>query len=166
MGDIDKDKLAKMLVLGIPQVKIAMALGIHESRISQLKTEDDELIQRIAEIESIRAGHEITSDASLESIERNLLQRSVELSNTTDSLSEAINAYHKIQDAKAKKAQIAKPVEQPKLELNLGDMGIEKLDIVMDGTRNIISIKGKTMATMPANQVRKVIEAGAEQHGG
>jgi len=162
MAEIDKDRLAKMLVLGIPQVKVAIALGISEGRISQLKTEDDELIGMIAKFQGKRAEHEIKQDASLEQIERNLLERSVELSSTTESLAEAINAFHKIQDAKAKKALMQTPVEQPKLELHLSDMAIGKLDIHMDGNRNILSIRGKTMATMPAKNVKEIIEAGVQ----
>jgi len=160
---MDLKKIAQMIVLRISHKQIAMALGVTEGRISQLISDNHELIKLIAEYAGKQATEDIGKEAHLESIERKLIQHIDQLATQSDSLSEATNALGKIAKLRTDRAALrlmdgGADDGATKLQLNLSNVGQAQINIMFSSAKEIIEINGRNMATMPANKLKTIIK--------
>lgn len=160
---IDSTKLIDLAARGIPAQVIANALGISESRISQLLG-DERVASRVAALQAEIATEEIDTIISLEKLERSLLGKIGDLVEDTDSLAEATGAYERIHKIHAQK-QGRGQVTDEGIRTILVETPIflqQTINIATSGKGEIISINDKPMATMPTLAVHKLIKATAE----
>ena len=92
---INASKLVNYAAHSVSNVKIAQALGISESRVTQLLS-DDRVKEAIEERKKSLAEENVTEAADLRAIGSKLINRMREIADDVDSMSEAVTAYAKI----------------------------------------------------------------------
>lgn len=156
---IDGKKLINYLAHGIPHSQIATALGITPGRVTQL-AEEERVISAVAIRKEEIAAEGMTELAELNGIKKNLVSRISELANYTESLSEAVNAYEKLEKITSTKMGQSSEESGVKTIILQAPIFIQNAlpsEVVLDSRNRIASIKGRSMAQMPTQGVLKIL---------
>ncbi len=161
---IDAYKLVELAARDIPQTKIAKALGVSDSAISQL-LKNEKIISAIADRRAEIAGQELDAITSIESINTSLLGKIEDLVDTSESLGEVVRAYetmnklHNIQKATTAGTTVdgVRSIAQ-----ELPAFIINSLNLHLNQKNEIVSIEDRAMITMPTTKVHRMIDARAK----
>lgn len=162
---IDGKKLVNYLAHGISHTQIAAALNITQARVAQLALED-RVIEAVNARKEQLAEEGVTELTELKGIKTTLVERMSELAAFTDSLSEAVNAYEKLEKITATKMGRDSEeggVRQIILQAPIFIQNNLPSEVVLDSRRRIASIRGRSMAQMPTSGVMDILKRGQEQ---
>lgn len=157
---IDGKKLVNYLAHGIQHSQIAIALNITQGRVAQL-AQEPKIAAMVEEKKKSIAEADVCEIADMKSIKATLLERMADLAHGTDSLNEAINTYEKLEKLTA-----------TKMGKDGDDNGVRQIimnapifiqqnlsgQVELDSNRRIVSIRDRSMAQMPTEGVRKILE--------
>lgn len=160
---IDSSKLIDLAARGIPQVHIARALGVSESRLSQLLS-DERVKELVTAKESEIASEELDAIKSLATINSNLLSHIDSLVEGTDSLGEAVAAYEKLTRLQAQKQGGSVESEDGIRNITIQmPIFLQQNVAINTSPRNeIIDINERAMTTMPTVAVHRLIKTHAK----
>jgi predicted transcriptional regulator len=160
---IDANKLVELAARDIPQTKIAKALGVTESAISQVLA-NERIVSAIADRKAEIAIVELDAITSIEAINAGLLGKIEDLIYGSDSLGEVVRAYEtmsKLQDVK--KATTSETVDGIKsIAQQVPQFIINNLNIQLNQRNEIISVDNRPMVTMPTIKVHRLLDARAK----
>lgn len=157
---VDAYKLVELAARDISQTKIAKALGISDSAVSQL-LDNEKVVAAIADRRAELAGEELDAITSIESINTNLLGKIEDLVDSSDSLGEVVRAYetmsklHNIQRANTSGVTVdgVRTIAQ-----QLPSFIINNLNINLSTKNEIVSIDDRAMITMPTGKIHRMID--------
>jgi len=158
---IDGKKLVNYLAHGIKQAQIANAMGISESRVSQLAS-DPRVAAKVADRKKELTEAPVTELADLGTIRRTLISRMGDLASTTESLTEAVNTLEKIDKITARSmgkedndSGVRQVIMNAPTFIQVNADGNK--DVELDSNNRIVSIRGRSMAQMPTKGVLEVL---------
>ncbi len=163
---IDGRKLVNYLAHGISHSQIAAALNLSEGRISQL-AQEDRVLDAVRKRKEELAEEDVTEVTELKNIKKTLLGKLEELATSSESLSESVNAFEKIDK-----------IISTKMGQENSDNGVRAIimqapifiqqnlpsEVVLDSRNRIASIRGRNMAQMPTQGVLKILQQGGGNH--
>lgn len=163
---VDSAKLVDLLARNIPQLQISKALGISESRVSQLAT-DERVVELVTERQAELATAEVDSITSLETINKSLLSRMDVLAEESDSLNEVVNAYEKINRLVAQKKGFSTESEDGirKITIQAPVFIQQNIQVNKNTNNEIISIDDRAMTTMPTTAIHKLLKSHGQAKG-
>lgn len=147
-----KEKIKELLGLNLPNKTVASAVGVSESYISQLLSED----AFAAEVQELRVktlAEAANRDKKYEALEDTLLDRVKDLIPMMVRPMEAVRALQAVNGAtrRAAPAELSANAQSTVVTLNLPGAIINKF--VVNAQKQIVEIDGETVATMPARNV-------------
>lgn len=157
---MNKRKLANLVVHGVNQTQIALALGVTDSYISQLINDDPETKELIAQVAAARTENDTMNELTLLKIERQLIHKVADLVESSESLGESVRALRDIKDIQAKDKLIKAGSGQDnskKVTINVNQVLAQKIDIHTDSANQIVGIGERSMATMPTQKVLETL---------
>jgi hypothetical protein len=160
---IDSTKLIEYAARNIPQVHIARALGISESRVTQLLDRED-VQEHVAKKAAELASKDLATLTSLEKINTALLSKIDSLVEESDSLGEVVNAYEKLTKLQAQKQGGSSESEEGirKITMQIPIFLQQNINITTSSNNEIIDINERAMHTMPTIDVHKLIKTHAK----
>jgi hypothetical protein len=152
-----KEKIVEMLGAGVTPTQVALACGVSDSYISQLLA-DENIATEVAEKRTVRAAAFVESDASLDSdeeIARSAVRRNLDhgFLKPMETLRhfQVLNAARRKSDSHAG-AQVPTSTV---VQLNLPAAAAVQFRLTVD--RQVIEVDGRSMTTMPAQRVTKML---------
>ena len=156
------ERIAKLLAIGIPATQVANAVGITDGRLSQLVSESTELQSLITANKAIIATQEVNKVATLEGIERDLIDKIGGLVGELDSLGEGVRALEGIMKIKASKSASPETSRPGQATILINNLVHSRLELVLSSSNEIASIEGRSMTTMPKKQVLELVKERSE----
>lgn len=155
---MDKNRVAQLVAIGIPDTQVAAAVGVTPGRISQAIKDDHELQGLIVQYQSARASVEIQRTATLDSIETKLIHKVDDLVDSVESLGEAVGALERLHKLKSVRLINKDDNQSKRPNIYIGAIIQTKLNMALTSTNEIVEIDGRLMATMPTQQVIDLIK--------
>lgn len=163
---IDTVKLVNYLAYGVQAKQAAAALGISVPRVTQL-SQDERVKQLVDARKAEIAIEEAEKIASLRDARAALLGNIVELAKETESLSEAVRAYE-ILDKMARQEAVSEEADHTKTRGDRPDTVVvqipifvqQALEVEKNTANEIISVAGRSMATMTTSDTYKLLKEG------
>lgn len=156
---IDTEKFINYAARKIPNSDIAAAFGITPGRVTQL-LDNEKVQERVQARRKQIALEELQDQDTLLSARQKLLRRINDLAEHTESLSEAVGAYEKLQRLKEHRVleDMGRGRGPSLISLELPDFITARLSIELSRQNDIIEIDGRSMATMPTTVTHKLIK--------
>lgn len=156
-----KDKIKQLLGLNLPNNVVASAVGVSESYISQLLSEES-FAKEVSELRIVSLSESAERDQAYNKIEDALLEKVQEqLDNGMFGAANPrliLQALQVVNSAKRRSApqelhsQMSRPVATLILPIAIA------AKFVIDSKSQVVEVEGETMATMPASGVMKKLE--------
>lgn len=156
-----KDKIKQLLGLNLPNNVVASAVGVSESYISQLLSEES-FAKEVSELRIVSLSESVERDQAYNKIEDALLEKVQEqLDNGMFGAANPrliLQALQVVNSAKRRSApqelhsQMSRPVATLILPIAIA------AKFVIDSKSQVVEVEGETMATMPASGVMKKLE--------
>jgi hypothetical protein len=160
-----KEKIVEMLGAGVTPVQVALACGVTEGYISQLLS-DPVVEEQVKSLRVHKAAAYVEHDAALDTDEeaaRKIVRRHID--NNFLKPMEALK-YFQVLNAARRKSDSHGNTQVPTstvVQLNLPPAAAVQFKLTVD--KQVIEIDGRSMTTMPAQQVTKMLrEKKAQEH--
>lgn len=156
-GDYNKDKIIELLGAGISPVQVAGACGVSESYISQLLS-DEAVTAHVQALRIQRTSKYIEQDNSIEAAEKRALELvSRNLETGFMKPGEALKHFQVLNAAKRKSEGSAVGTTPNSTVVNLTIPAAAAVQFKMTTDKQVIEIEGRSMSTMPASAVNKML---------
>ena len=152
-----KHKIIDMLGAGVSPVQTALAIGVTEGYISQLLAQED-IATQVQELRATRATAHIDHDTALdtdEEVARKLVRRN--LDNGFLKPMEALKHFQVLNAARRKTDVVGQTQVPTSTVVNLNIPTMATVQFKMTSDRQVIEIDSRSMATMPAREVTKLL---------
>lgn len=156
---IDSQKLIGYAARGVPGAMIATALGVSESRISQL-LQEELVVSKVEQKRAELAIKDLETVTTLETVKGNLLHRIGDLVGDTESLGEAVTSYEKLDRIQSMKEGRGSESEDGvrQITMQVPIFIQNNISVITSQKNEIIDIDNRSMATMPTLDVHRMIK--------
>lgn len=149
----DKGKVAQLLAQGISLTAIAGALGKTPEWLQQELDSNPTLQDAVARATMATSTQAIDDTLQVKQASSMLIHRLQELAQTETSIVSAMKALTQMQDFLAEQDTTSTKPKQSAVDLNINLLLQQSLSIDLDSKNAIISINGRDLTTLPAEQV-------------
>jgi transcriptional regulator with XRE-family HTH domain len=154
-----KEHAIQLLAQGIPTSQVAAAVGVSDSYISQLKS-DEEVQRQIAERQ---AAHSIADSAFDETLERaeSLALEKIEKNLPFANMGQALAAFRVLNSARRRKDEVLQRDTAVSVTVNLTLPASSLPRYTTNQANEIIEVEGKTMLSASAKTLDQILAARA-----
>lgn len=150
-----QEKIQEMLGAGLTQSQVAHAVGVDESYISQLMT-DEEFVRTVQELRSEKASAFIEHDGRIDTMEQAALARiseSIPFMKPMD----ALKTFQTLNSAK-RKTGLNHGVQQVPSQIAILNLPENASVVFQLSTDNqVVSVEGRSVATLPSSNVTAML---------
>lgn len=150
-----KDKILELLGAGLTQVQVSHAVGVDESYISQLMSDED-FVAAVQELRSKKAGDLVEHDGRIDTLEQAALTRISEAIPFMKPM-DALKTFHTLNNAK-RKTGLNHGVQQTPSQIAVLQLPENATVIFQLSTDNqVVSVAGRSVATLPSANVTSML---------
>lgn len=154
---IMKDRIIELLGNGIPATNVAEALGVSDSYISQIMSEEG-VMEQVQAKRAVRFSKFADRDDFLEQAEEAALKRAAYLIPFMTKAGEAARVYSMLNNAKRKTSMQNANTAAPSTIVNLNIPTTARVNFTMSSDKQVIEVAGRSMVTMPAKTLAQKLE--------
>lgn len=152
-----KDRIVEMLVQGIPGSAIAAAIGVSESYVSQLSSDEDVAAQ-VLEAQERLAAQDNEYDTKLDKVEDQFLDRIDEKSRFAN-LQQSLQAFKILNSARRRKESRAIQNQQQSAVVVPIILPVQVVpNFVMNSSSEIVEVQGRTMIAATVKNIDEVLQ--------
>lgn len=152
-----RDRIIEMLGNGIPATNVAAALGVDDSYISQVVSEDG-VQEEVTVLRAARFSHFAARDAKLEQFEEAALDRMGKLIPFITKSGEAARVYGVLNAAKRKTTDVNSSNAAPSSIVVLAIPESARVQLTLSSDKQVIEVAGRSMVTMQAKTLAQRLE--------
>jgi transcriptional regulator with XRE-family HTH domain len=147
-----RERVIELLGAGVTQSQVAAALGVEESYVSQLMSEE-EVRAEVSNLRATKAAGYIQVDGTIENLEEVALERITRLLPMEANLMKALKVFQ-VMNAAKKKSESSIAPQQPAniVTINLPQQAL--VTFQMSSDKQVIDIAGRSLTTMPSHQLQ------------
>ena len=154
-----KDRIVEMLAAGVKPTNIAAAVGVTDSYVSQVA---EECKDHILAARAKRTEQHIEHDLTLDTVEDRALAKLGRVLDTVTDPMKLAGVFKVLNGAKRRHESLANhQTSAPVVEISLPAMA--KVAIKMSSQNQVIEVEGRSMLTMQAMNVEKLLDKRKEE---